>query len=657
MDPWGSVDNYGNHQFGMLGGDEPRKNRRVCAPPRPAATAARPGSPAQSCCKTGCSDTLTDSQNCGGCGLPCPPGSNCSGGTCSSTCNGGPVCTGALQCCLNGCTDTTSSVTNCGSCGFNCPAGDVCVGGACQATCNGAPACTGAETCCKTGCSDTTSDASNCGKCGVICPAGDTCVAGMCTAPMLCNGGPACSAGQTCCAGTGCANTTTDTSNCGKCGNVCPATAACVGGTCVASEGAYNPTENPSILTPGVHNFTTVNIPAGVTVQVQGGGAASGTLDLHATGLIVIDGAIDLSGGPGTQNSISSMSSQLGRAGSGGYTGEPTTSAPESAACAWVAGNPGLLGFGVQGTSGNCTVLTTCILSQTDPNAPLLFASPVAAYGGGAGVFTGYRAYGSGGGGIAGGAPGALCAAYPGEQDCSGVSGGGGAVDGQGGQAGIATYNGAAGLSGSTQCPGSQAGVPPACVGGGGGGSIGAKAAADSRGSDDLPDRLERRRRERGLSQPAGLRRYLRRRRRRRCPAALDARDHHRPRPAPRQRRHRRRRQHRQRLQRRVRSAAGRGRRRRVGRDHLPVGAHDHGGRRDAVGGRRCGRRREQERDGRRGRQRRARAHPDLGHAGDLRAERFVQPAAGGCVRAGVEVRLHVHRGLPQLKPPRPGPR
>ena len=437
-------------------------------------------SPAQSCCKTGCSDTLTDSQNCGGRGRPVPARQQLLGGSCSKTCNGGPVCTGALQCCTSGCTDTTSSVTNCGSCGFTCPAGDVCVGGACQATCNGGPTCTGAEACCKTGCSDLTTDTQNCGKCGLACGAGQTRVREHARRPCSATGGPACSAGQTCCSA-GCATTSTDSNNCGKCGNVCPATAACVGGTCVASEGAYNPTENPSILTPGVHNFTTVNIPTGVTVQVEGGGAASGTLDSHATGAIVIDGIIDLSGGPGTQNSVSSMNTQLGRAGSGGYTGEPTSSAPASASCAWVAGNPGLRGFAIQGSTGNCTVLTTCILSQTDPNAPLLFTSPWVAYGGGAGVFTGYRAYGSGGGGIAGGAPGALCAAYPGEQDCSGVSGGGGAVDGQGGQAGIAVYNGAAGTSGSSECPGSQAGVPPACVGGGGGGSIGAKAVADSR--------------------------------------------------------------------------------------------------------------------------------------------------------------------------------
>jgi hypothetical protein len=236
---------------------------------------------------------------------------------------------------------------------------------------------------------------------------------------------------------------------------------------------------NPTYLAPGVHNFTTINVPAGVTVYVAGPGPASGTLDLHATGPIVIDGTIDLSGAPGTQNSISSMSTQTGRAGGGGYTGEPTVTAAPSAACQFIAGNPGQLGAATAGSAGSCNVLsTTMCVGQTDPTA-LVFTAPVATFGGGAGVFTGFRAYGSGGGGLAGGAPGALCAPFAGEVDCSGPSGGGGAVAGQGGQAGPAVYNGTAGTSGATQCMGLQPNVPPACVGGGGGGSIGAKAAAD----------------------------------------------------------------------------------------------------------------------------------------------------------------------------------
>ena len=162
-----------------------------------------------------------------------------------------------------------------------------------------------------------------------------------------------------------------------------------------------------------------------MTVYVAGPGLDSGTLDLHSTGDILIDGIIDVSGGPGTQNSITSESTQMGHAGSGGYTGEPYQSAVQSAACsvhrrqrrparARDAGHARLvqrpLDDGLH-------------VNQSDPSA-LLFTSPVAQYGGGGGRLPrATRAYGSGGGGRAGGAPGALGPAYPGEDGCSGASG------------------------------------------------------------------------------------------------------------------------------------------------------------------------------------------------------------------------------------------
>lgn len=300
----------------------------------------------------------------------------------------------------------------------------------------------------------------------------------MCKPPVTCNGGPACNANQTCCP-TGCSDTSSDPNNCGGCGVTCGGTTTCAGGSCAVNEGPFNPVVNPTYLTPGVHLFTTINVPAGGFVYVAGGGPASGTLQLFATGAIVIDGTIDVSGGPGTQNTITSRSTNQGKAGSGGFTGEPYASAPASAACEFVAGNGGNLGFALAGTVGSCSVIssTTCI-TRNDPRA-LLWAAAAAQYGGGGGVFTGYRAYGGGGGGAAGGAPGALGPAYPGEDDCSGASGGGGAINGGGGSGGGAPYDGAPGVLGQTQCAGMGANVPPAYVGGGGGGSIGAVAAND----------------------------------------------------------------------------------------------------------------------------------------------------------------------------------
>jgi hypothetical protein len=436
----------------------------------------------QACCVSGCTNIHFDPQNCGGCGQVCPPGDACTMGACTTGCGGGPVCPAGSQCCASGCTKTSSDPQNCGGCGIACAAGAACVNGQCTSTCNGGPACTGTQQCCATGCTDVTSDPQNCGGCSMPCAPADTCVMGVCQAQATCNGGPACSPNQTCCPGTGCADLSSDGNNCGMCGVACGPTQACVGGTCATSEGAFNPSVNPTFLPAGAHNYTSINIPAGVTVYVTGAGPASGTLQLSATGAIVIDGTIDVSGGPGTQNVITSSSTQSGRAGAGGFTGEPYQSAAASAACQWVAGNPGQLGLAIQGTSGTCPVAsTTTCLTVANPVA-LLFAAPVAQFGGGAGVFTGYRAYGSGGGGLAGGAPGLLCAPYTvmgGEQDCGGVSGGGGAVNGQGGKAGIAVYDGQPGTSGSTQCPGISAGIPPACVGGGGGGSIGPASAND----------------------------------------------------------------------------------------------------------------------------------------------------------------------------------
>lgn len=279
-------------------------------------------------------------------------------------------------------------------------------------------------------------------------------------------------------------NLATDATSCGACGRACVAGEVCVASRCqvvsTGTEGAFNPTVNPTYLSPGLHNFTSITVPAGVAVYVTGGGAQSATLDLRATGPIVIDGILDLSGGPGGQSTIASRTTREGRAGSGGHTGEPR-SAVAGPACEWVAGVSGPYGPAVAGTLGSCRVGNNagCI---PDMATQLLFASPAARFGGGGGVFTGYRAYGAGGGGLAGGGPGALGPAYVGQSDCMGVTGGGGAGVGAGGASGagaLAVYAGRSGTLGQTQCPGVRGGIPAAWVGGGGGGSIGALAAAD----------------------------------------------------------------------------------------------------------------------------------------------------------------------------------
>jgi hypothetical protein len=203
------------------------------------------------------------------------------------------------------------------------------------------------------------------------------------------------------------------------------------------------------------------------------------TLDICATGHVQIDGTLDVSGGPGTEALVASTTTQSGKAGSGGDTGEGQSAQQPTVNCGFIAGVPGSGGPATSGSAGSCSVSSN---STCDATRPLLFAASPAQYGGGAGVFTGYRAYGSGGGGYAGGAPGALGAAYSGESDCSGMSGGGGATSGAGGSAGVAAYNGQSGVVGQTQCAaigGFGVNIPAAYVGGGGGGSIGSAAAGD----------------------------------------------------------------------------------------------------------------------------------------------------------------------------------
>jgi hypothetical protein len=89
---------------------------------------------------------------------------------------GSSGCTGGLTMCVSGCTDTTSDSLNCGTCGTSCNGG-TCTAGVCATT----SGCTGGESMCNGECTDTTSDPDNCGTCGTQCPSA-TCSGGTCTA-------------------------------------------------------------------------------------------------------------------------------------------------------------------------------------------------------------------------------------------------------------------------------------------------------------------------------------------------------------------------------------------------------------------------------------------------------------------------------------------
>ncbi len=183
---------------------------------------------------------------CAACETPtstCDPASSNLAATCQST-----QCTGTLADCKNGAADgcetnTATDVNNCGGCGMKCspPANGeaACVDGVCSVSacgtrhkdCNAAAA---------DGCEiDTFRDANNCGACGNVCPGGanaaGVCNVGKCQlacqASFLdCNGDPA----------DGCeTNGASDTTNCGNCGNTCtavgPTTIACAAGSCITT--------------------------------------------------------------------------------------------------------------------------------------------------------------------------------------------------------------------------------------------------------------------------------------------------------------------------------------------------------------------------------------------------------------------------------------
>src|SRR5262245_12991747 len=64
-------------------------------------------------------------------------------------------------------------------------------------------------------------------------------------------------------------------------------------------DGPFAP-DGDTVLLPGVYNFTTITIPAGVTVTTEG----NARLDLRASGAVVINGVIDVSGARGGDGGV-----------------------------------------------------------------------------------------------------------------------------------------------------------------------------------------------------------------------------------------------------------------------------------------------------------------------------------------------------------------
>ena len=309
----------------------------------------------------------------------------------------------------------------CGDCGTVCPSANnarpLCVRGSCDLMCEpGFGDCNGRA---DDGCElDVRSNIRNCGACGRACDmsANQTaqCLGGECVSE--CTGGYADCDGDV---GNGCeVQTNRDLQHCGMCNRACPsADDICAAGACVrapfdctgATE-AFEPNGSEPIveLAPGVHRFTSVHIPPTVTVMTRG----NATLEICSVGDVVIEGAIDLSGGEGGVPQTATAR--------GGDTGNPS---PTLAGGTLGQCHPG--GGGGSGAAGsNAAILATCTAGPA-PNHGL-----GGAFGGGAGGLGRTHPGAGGGGGYAGGGGGSGVNVHLGGAGASFMSDVGGAAGG-----------------------------------------------------------------------------------------------------------------------------------------------------------------------------------------------------------------------------------
>ena len=199
----------------------------------------------------------TDNEHCGECFASCDPGTVCSEGQCTVSCQNG------LTECHGTCVNLATDNWDCGACGHECEAGKLCSAGSCELSClEGLTECDGL-------CVNLETDRDNCGACAKQCDEGNVCSAGECaiscqqelslcgqtcvnlqtdsrhcgTCDHTCNDGEVCSDGAcrvSCQNGLTncndvCVNTQTDNTHCGDCTTVCGAGEVCSAGTCQVS--------------------------------------------------------------------------------------------------------------------------------------------------------------------------------------------------------------------------------------------------------------------------------------------------------------------------------------------------------------------------------------------------------------------------------------
>lgn len=130
------------------------------------------------------------------------------------------------------------------------------------------------------------------------------------------------------------------------------------------ADGAFNPTSNVTIVAPesGVFNYTTVNIPAGVTITYARNTTVDKPVIILAQGAVTIAGTINLDGKLGNANGFGGLGGPGGfRGGAGGYGFDQTFSGVPGEGPGGGGGGtgsatinlPGAGGGGGYGTMGN----------------------------------------------------------------------------------------------------------------------------------------------------------------------------------------------------------------------------------------------------------------------------------------------------------------
>lgn len=195
----------------------------------------------------GCETDLNNPATCGSCTNSCPDTADlCQNGKCV------PVCTAPMVDCNGSCRDESSDIMACGSC-TACPQGNgtpSCNAGVCSISCDPGFSNCGATT----ECFETDDDVTHCGSsCTACAPPNNACVEGQCTFT--------CQPPNTDCSGN-CVNLySTDTNNCGACGNACSSTQICFNGVCL---------DNTIDLSGGVASPSQIVVDANNLYYLQG---------------------------------------------------------------------------------------------------------------------------------------------------------------------------------------------------------------------------------------------------------------------------------------------------------------------------------------------------------------------------------------------------